>query len=143
MNRLDAGRMRREWRTLDAMIALTCRGCRHAGRSGGRRALCPACAELRAYAEQRLLRCPFGDDKPTCNNCRVHCYRPEMRQRVREVMIFAGPRMLLRHPVLALLHLVVDERRPAPPKPARRAPANSPRSGLDGANETPEAGVTP
>lgn len=120
MNRLDGGRMQREWRTLDAMIAITCRGSGHAGRAGGRRALCPDCAELRAYAEQRLLRCPFGEEKPTCNNCQVHCYRPEMRQRVRAVMIFAGPRMLLRHPVLALLHLLVDERRPAPPRPARR-----------------------
>lgn len=119
MNRLETGRMRREWRTLDAMIAITCRGRAHDGRTGGRRALCPACAELRAYAEQRLVRCPFGEDKPTCNNCQVHCYRPEMRQRVREVMIYAGPRMVLRHPVLALLHLLVDERRPAPAKPAR------------------------
>ncbi len=120
MNRLDAGRMQREWRTLDAMIAITCRGNGHAGRTGGRRALCPDCAELRAYAEQRLLRCPFGEEKPTCNNCQVHCYRPEMRQRVRAVMIFAGPRMLLRHPVLALLHLLVDERRLSPPRPSRR-----------------------
>ena len=119
MNRLDAGRMRREWRTLQAMIAIACRGRQHAERTGGRRALCPNCVELRAYAEQRLLRCPFGEAKPTCNNCQVHCYRPEMRQRVREVMIFAGPRMLLHHPVLALLHLVVDERRPAPARPAR------------------------
>ncbi len=126
MNRLDAGRMRREWRTLEAMIAITCRGKEHPGRTGGRRALCPACADLRAYAEQRLTRCPFGEDKPTCNNCQVHCYRPDMRQRVREVMIFAGPRMLLRHPVLALLHLLVDERRPAPAKPVRRPPPEVP-----------------
>lgn len=131
MNRLGAGRMRREWRTLTAMIAIACRGREHPARSGGRRGLCPECEELRAYAEQRLTRCPFGDDKPTCNNCQVHCYRPEMRQRVREVMIFAGPRMLLRHPVLALLHLVVDERRPAPAKPVRRTanPAATESSG--------------
>ena len=121
MNRLEAGRLRREWRTLDAMIAIACRGRRHFRPGSGRRALCAECAELRAYAEQRLLRCPFGADKPTCNNCQVHCYRPEMRERVREIMRFAGPRMLLRHPMLALLHLVVDERRPAPAKPARRA----------------------
>ncbi len=120
MNRLDAGRMRREWRTLQAMIAITCRGREHAERRGDRRGLCAGCEELRAYAEQRLTRCPGGEDKPTCNNGQVHCYRPEMRQRVREVMIYAGPRMLLRHPVLALLHLLVDERRPAPARPVRR-----------------------
>lgn len=119
MNRLDEGRLRREWRTLQAMIAISCRG-RHGGRRG---ALCPACAELRSYAEQRLTRCPFAAEKPTCNNCQVHCYRPEMRERVRDIMRFAGPRMLLRHPVYALLHLVVDERRPAPRRPAKSAQA--------------------
>jgi len=121
VNGLGQGRLRREWRTLEAMIALSCRGRNHARQRGGRGALCPACSELRCYAEQRLLRCPFGAEKPTCNNCLVHCYRPEMRERVREVMRFAGPRMLLRHPVLALLHLVVDERRPAPARPSRPA----------------------
>lgn len=128
MNALDQGRLRREWRTLDAMIAIACRG-RHRGPNrgqGGRRwALCPACSELRSYAEHRLLRCPFGAEKPTCNNCLVHCYRPEMRERVRDVMRFAGPRMLLRHPVLALLHLVVDERRPAPARPSGPTPRDS------------------
>ncbi len=119
MNRLDAGRLRREWRTVDAMIAIACRGRQHERAAGRAPVALPGCAELRAYAEQRLLRCPFGEAKPTCNNCQVHCYRPEMRQRVRDVMIFAGPRMLLHHPVLALLHLVVDERRPAPARPAR------------------------
>jgi hypothetical protein len=44
----------------------------------------------------------------------AHCYRPEMRQRVREVMRFAGPKMLLRHPLLAVRHLL-DERRKPPP----------------------------
>jgi hypothetical protein len=117
MNDLARGRLRREQRTLDAMIAITC-GKLHGGRRG---ALCAECAELRAYAELRLVRCPFGTDKPTCANCQVHCYKPEMRERVRRVMRYAGPRMLTRHPVLALLHLLVDERRPAPAKPARRS----------------------
>jgi hypothetical protein len=34
-------------------------------------------------------------------------------------MRYAGPRMLLRHPVLALRH-VADGKRPAPPKPANK-----------------------
>jgi hypothetical protein len=131
VNCLDSGRMRREWRTLEAMIALTCRGRGHEGRAPGRRGLCHACADLRVYAEQRLMRCPFGEGKPTCNNCQVHCYRPEMRQRVREVMVYAGPRMLVRHPVLALLHLLVDERRPAPERPARRRAAGNPAATSD------------
>jgi hypothetical protein len=98
------------------MIALTCRDLH----GGGRRNLCAACLELRGYAHQRLVRCPFGADKPTCANCRIHCYKPEMRERVRQVMRHAGPRMLVRHPVLALMHLIVDEQRPALERPSRR-----------------------
>jgi hypothetical protein len=116
-NDLGRGRLRREWRTIQAMIAITCRH-RH---GGGRRALCAECQALHDYAELRLTRCPFGETKPTCGNCKVHCYKPEMRERVRQVMRFAGPKMLARHPYLALMHLLVDDRRPAPEKPTRAA----------------------
>jgi hypothetical protein len=116
-NDLERGRLRREWRTVAAMIAITC-GKRHGGRRG---ALCADCQELRDYARLRLTRCPFGEEKPTCAHCKVHCYRPEMRERVRDVMRFAGPHMLTRYPYLAVMHLLVDDRRPAPERPARRA----------------------
>jgi hypothetical protein len=115
MNDLGERRLRREWRTIEAMISITCKDL-HGGRRG---ALCAECQELRDYAEQRLIRCPFGQEKPTCANCKVHCYRPEMREKVRLVMRHAGPKMLLHHPALALLHLWVDSRREAPAKPAR------------------------
>jgi hypothetical protein len=36
---------------------------------------------------------------------------------MREVMRFAGPRMLARHPWLAIMHLI-DDRRPPPPLPS-------------------------
>jgi hypothetical protein len=121
MNDLTRGRLRREWRTIEAMIALACEK-RH---GGARRALCADCRELADYARARLERCPFGEAKSTCANCRVHCYRAAMRERVREVMRFAGPRMLARHPYLALLHVLVDERRPAPELPRRAAAAES------------------
>ena len=71
------------------------------------------CAALLHYATRRLDRCVFGDDKPTCANCAVHCYSESMRERVREVMRYAGPRMVWRHPILAAAHLR-DGRRPAP-----------------------------
>jgi len=124
MNDLSTGRLRREMRTVEAMIAITCRDL-HGDHEGE---LCADCGELLEYARLRLERCPFGAAKPTCGNCKVHCYRPEARERIREVMRHAGPRMLLPHPVLALLHLLVDERRPAPEKPPRQATASSPPS---------------
>lgn len=96
------------------MLGIYCRG-----QHGGRRELCDACRELLEYALARLDRCPFQELKTTCAKCPVHCYRPDMRQRVREAMRFAGPRMLYRHPVLAVLHLI-DGRRKEPVRSSRK-----------------------
>lgn len=105
-------RVRRELRTVRAMIGLHCRD-RHGCGSG----LCDRCGALWEYARQRVERCPFRDDKPTCLRCTVHCFRPEMREAIRAAMRYAGPRMPWRHPVLALLHLL--EERSGPRSPAR------------------------
>ena len=95
----------RENRTVEAMVQLYC-----SAHHPHDRTPCSECAELLAYARKRLKHCPFGAGKPTCARCPVHCYRPDMRRRVRAVMQYAGPRMLLRHPILALLHLLDDLR---------------------------------
>jgi predicted amidophosphoribosyltransferase len=92
-------RLEREKRTVAVMIAMYCRGVHNSPQ------LCPECAALLDYALQRIEKCPFGANKPTCANCTVHCYREEMRERVRAVMRYSGPRMLLSHPILALMHL--------------------------------------
>ncbi|MDD4270280.1 MAG: nitrous oxide-stimulated promoter family protein [Pirellulaceae bacterium] len=105
----DPPRIAREKRTVQAMVRLYCRD--HHG-SGG--TPCAECSELLDYATCRLDRCPFGPQKTTCANCPIHCYKPQMRQRVKEVMQYAGPRMLLRHPVLAVRHLLDNRRKPAP-----------------------------
>jgi hypothetical protein len=109
----EPARLRRERRTVRAMIEIYCR--HHHGGD----ALCDACTELAAYADRRLDLCPYGDGKPACTNCPVHCYRPDPRDRIREVMRFAGPRMIWRHPFLAIQHLL-DERRVAPGPPSLR-----------------------
>lgn len=113
---MRGGRMARERRTIDAMIALYCRD-----HNGGTGSLCPDCLELMEYAHARLSKCPFQASKPTCAKCPIHCYRPAMRERVRAVMRYAGPRMLYRHPILALWHMLDGLRKP-PPLPRRRAP---------------------
>jgi predicted amidophosphoribosyltransferase len=100
-------RLARERRTLEAMVRLYCRG-----RHGTHGELCAGCQELADYARARLESCPFQERKPTCARCPVHCYRPEMRERIRAVMRYAGPRMLFRHPRLALLHLIDGLRKP-------------------------------
>jgi hypothetical protein len=82
--------------------------------------LCPECRELADYADRRLNLCPYGGEKPACTNCPIHCYSPEPRERMREVMRFAGPRILARHPWLAIMHLI-DARRAVPELPKRGA----------------------
>ncbi len=108
-------RRARELKTIQAMVRMYCRG--HHGGSGT--PLCEECSALFDYASRRLDRCDFGDAKPTCANCVVHCYSADMRERVRTVMRWAGPRMIFRHPVLALFHKL-DGRRPTPALPVKR-----------------------
>jgi hypothetical protein len=102
-------RLRRERQTIQAMFHIYCRDA-HMLPGGG---LCPACQELEDYALARLARCPFHENKPVCAKCPVHCYKPDMRARVRVVMRHAGPKMLLYHPILALRHLLDGWRKPA------------------------------
>lgn len=106
-------RLARELATIRAMVAIYCHD--HHATHGD--ALCTPCGELMAYATRRLDRCVFGDDKPTCANCKVHCYKADKREQVRQVMRYAGPRMLTKHPILALRHLFIDGKREAPELP--------------------------
>lgn len=91
----------REKETVSLMIALYCRK-----KHGTKAALCPECAQLREYAILRSDKCPFMETKTFCSNCRVHCYTPQMREKIREVMRYAGPRMILHHPVMAVSHVI-------------------------------------
>ena len=69
--------------------------------------LCPGCEALYGYAAGRIARCPHMETKTFCSACKTHCYRPEMREQIRAVMRYAGPRMLFHHPVAAVKHLLV------------------------------------
>ena len=124
MNRIDW-----EKRTVRHMIELWCRknhggkafremGSRGSGqrRHGGQgshecqvghggQGLCGECRELLEYSLARLEHCKFGNTKTKCHKCPVHCYRPDMREKIRTVMRFSGPRMLLYHPLEALRYL--------------------------------------
>lgn len=94
--------LQKEKKTIGIMIRMFC--CDHHGTGG--HVLCPACEELLTYAKERLTRCPFGENKGACAKCEIHCYKPEMRKRVTEVMRYSGPRMLRKHPLLAIVHLL-------------------------------------
>lgn len=98
----------REKKLVSQMIALYCKK-KHHTRDG----LCPECAALEAYARQRSEKCPFMETKTFCSNCPVHCYKADMREKIRKVMACSGPWMLLYHPVTAIRHVLetIKERR--------------------------------
>ena len=90
----------REKETVSLMIRLYCRK-KHGGKT-----LCLECAALDTYARQRSDKCPFMETKTFCSNCKVHCYKKDMREKIREVMRFSGPRMIFHHPVMAIRHVI-------------------------------------
>jgi hypothetical protein len=96
----------REYRTVETMIEMYCRKYH---RPDG---LCSECRELAGYARARLEKCPFGENKPVCSKCPVHCYTPVMREKIRQVMRYAGPRMVYTHPLLALRHFIHKKKNP-------------------------------
>ena len=69
------------------------------------KSICPSCQALLDYANQRIDACPFMESKTFCSNCKVHCYQPEKREQIREVMCYAGPRMLFHKPIMAISHV--------------------------------------
>lgn len=90
----------REKELVSQMIALYCR------KKHGSKSLCPDCAALDAYARQRSEKCPFMETKTFCSNCKVHCYKADMREKIREVMRFSGPRMIFHRPIPAIRHVI-------------------------------------
>lgn len=94
-------RQEREQITVTTMIRMYCRA-HHGGED-----LCDSCSEIADYARIRNEKCMFGTDKPVCQKCRVHCYKPDYRQRIKEIMRYSGPRMIWRHPVMAIDHILM------------------------------------
>lgn len=120
-------RIHRELKTVNAMITLYCRD-----KHGTPDRLCRQCQGVAEYAEKRLRCCPFHADKPTCGTCSIHCYRPDMKQQIQSIMRYSGPRMLLRHPILAIAHLL-DGKLIKPPR-LKPAQTNSRPTGHSGDN---------
>jgi hypothetical protein len=96
-------RLAQEQIVIDAMIGIYCKGMKHERFSNS---LCPTCSELQRYTVERNKSCPFLASRSFCQFCAVHCYSPEKRETIREVMRYAGPRMLWHHPIYAIKHLV-------------------------------------
>ena len=114
---LETPRLKREHRTMQCMVEIYCRDHHHAD---GADPPCADCRRFLDYAERRLEKCPYGEAKPTCAKCPIHCYKPAQREQARVVMRYAGPRMTLSHPWLSAAHVLDKLRRVEHPMAVRR-----------------------
>ena len=97
---IDRKKLAREKKTIECMVKIYCNDLH-----GTTDKLCPECGQLLVYARKRITSCVLKENKTTCAKCPVHCYKPLMREKIKKVMRYSGPRMMYKHPVLALLHL--------------------------------------
>lgn len=118
---LATPRLRREYRTMECMVEIWCAD--HHGVTAKNAGPCDDCRAFLAYAARRLEKCPYGEAKPTCAKCPIHCYKRAQREQAREIMRYAGPRMTFRHPWLSVMHLVDKLRRVEHPMEIRRRKA--------------------
>ena len=95
----------REKRTVSLMIRIYCKK-----KHGTKKGLCPECEALDAYARMRSDKCPLMETKTFCSNCKVHCYKADMREKIRAVMRFSGPRMIFSHPIMAIRHVIESKK---------------------------------
>lgn len=95
--------MAKDIRVIGLFTEIWCGGHRHDGRqqvtlpgSDKPVALCAECAAFVDYAVMKRRICPLESEKPSCKHCRIHCYAPQQRAKVRQIMAWSGKRMLLR-----------------------------------------------
>lgn len=99
----------KEKKLIPVMIRKYCKGKHKAERKAQGvqgKGTCAECRELTKYALFRLEKCPFKVNKKFCSFCKIHCYKPEMREKIKAVMKYSGPRMLPSHPIFAISHVV-------------------------------------
>lgn len=95
----DGPVIRRETEIVSKMIQIYCKKKHH------QKVLCVECQDLMDYASNRLSLCRFGEAKTACAKCPIHCYHPDYRQRIKGVMRYSGPWMLLYHPIESIKHI--------------------------------------
>ena len=93
-------RIEKEKQTINLMINIYCRK-KHKHKNG----LCEDCQELLEYAHKRLDFCKFGNEKSFCSKCPIHCYKKDMKVKIKDVMKFSGPRLIIYSPMQFIKHI--------------------------------------
>jgi len=100
--KLFQNRVEDEKKTVGIMITMYC----NAYHNTNNNELCNDCNSLLNYAIMRIDDCVFEVNKPTWEKCPVHCYEQDQRDNIKKIMRYSGPRMLFRHPILTIKHLI-------------------------------------
>lgn len=106
--------MAEEVKTIRIMTEIYCHAHHHT-----KEGLCPECEEFYLYAVKRIACCPFGEDKPVCGKCKIHCFGKGFKEKAKEIMAFSGPKLLFKHPWLSMRHVMALFRE-APEKPTAK-----------------------
>ncbi len=99
--------------TLEAIGFIYCRA-HHLDEPKDAQGLCPSCREAIEGTLLKTLQCPYNH-AGNCQDCTIHCQRGESQARIKTIMAYAAPRMLLRHPVMTARYLG-KKLRPSPSK---------------------------
>lgn len=94
-------RVEKEKETVELMINIYCKKNHNTNEE-----LCDECRELLKYANKKLDFCKFGDKKSFCSKCNIHCYKKDMREKIKKVMKFSGPRLILYRPLDLIKHIL-------------------------------------
>lgn len=102
--RNEGPKIKKEKDIVTKMIRIYCKKKHH------QKELCDECQDLNSYAMKRLTYCQFGEEKSACAKCPVHCYKPDYRQKIKVVMRYSGPWMLLYHPIESIKHIPIPSK---------------------------------
>ena len=91
-------KIEKEKAIVEKMIRLYCR------HKEGNKTLCSDCKEIIDYAHKRLDNCKYGERKTSCKRCPIHCYKPEMKVKIKSIMRYSGPRIFFYHPLITIKH---------------------------------------
>lgn len=93
-------KIEKEKEIIELMVNIYCKK-KHKHKDG----LCSECSELLEYANKKLDFCKFGNEKNFCSKCPIHCYKKDMKIKVKEVMKFSGPRLIIYRPIQFFRHI--------------------------------------
>jgi hypothetical protein len=68
--------------------------------------LCCDCEKLIEYSWLKLDKCPYGENKPACSKCEIHCYSAPMRKKIKDIMRYSGPRTIYIYPAVSIKHFI-------------------------------------